>query len=103
MKEVLNNQFSKKISDINLFKSYPNIITKVRFVLGDIIEIQKYKHMLQKCHTVIHTASPFVNKKFDNNFNMTMLNMLENDKDRSHPMFWAPFVLVGQNNNFSYN
>ena len=38
-----------------------------------------------------------------NNLNMTMLSMLENDKDRSHPMFWAPFVLVGQNNNFSYN
>ena len=56
----------RKISDINLFKSYPNIITKVRFVLGDIIEIQKYRHMLQKCNTVIHTASPFVNKKFDN-------------------------------------
>ena len=43
------------------------------------------------------------NSSISNNLNMTMLNMLENDKDRSHPMFWAPFVLVGQNNNFSYN
>ena len=34
--------------------------------------------------------------------NLTMLNMLNNQKDRSHPMFWAPFVLVGQNNKLSF-
>ena len=29
--------------------------------------------------------------------NMTMLNMAKNEKERSHPMFWAPFVVVGKN------
>jgi len=45
----------------------------------------------------------FKNIKNNNNLtvskalNLTMLEIAKNQKDRSHPMFWAPFVLVGQN------
>ena len=37
------------------------------------------------------------NSSISNGLNMTMLNMSKNEKDRSHPMFWAPFVVVGKN------
>jgi len=37
------------------------------------------------------------NSSISNGLNMTMLNMSKNQKDRSHPMFWAPFVVVGKN------
>ena len=37
------------------------------------------------------------NLTISNALNTTMLNMLNNQKDRSHPMFWAPFVVVGKN------
>tara|TARA_B100000579_G_scaffold66926_1_gene50041 strand:+ start:1365 stop:5828 length:4464 start_codon:yes stop_codon:yes gene_type:complete len=42
------------------------------------------------------------NLTISNALNTTMLNMLNNQKDRSHPMFWAPFVLVGQNKKLSF-
>ena len=29
--------------------------------------------------------------------NKTMLSMAKNQKGRSHPMFWAPFIVVGKN------
>jgi CHAT domain-containing protein len=37
------------------------------------------------------------NSSISNGLNMTMLNMVKNEKERSHPMFWAPFVVVGKN------
>ena len=37
------------------------------------------------------------NSSISNGLNMTMLNMSKNQKDLSHPMFWAPFVVVGKN------
>ena len=47
--------------------------------------------------------SLFKNLKDNPNFtisdglNKTMLNMAKNQKDVSHPMFWAPFIVVGKN------
>ena len=28
---------------------------------------------------------------------------LGKDKDKSHPLFWAPFIIVGKDNKFSFN
>ena len=33
----------------------------------------------------------------------TMLDMQKNQKDQSHPLYWAPFVLVGKDNKLSFN
>ena len=37
------------------------------------------------------------NSSISEGLNITMLNMVNNEKERSHPMFWAPFVVVGKN------
>ena len=45
----------------------------------------------------------FKNLKDNPNFsisdglNLTMSEMAKNEKERSHPLFWAPFVVVGKN------
>jgi hypothetical protein len=37
------------------------------------------------------------------NFKTTMIEQLGKDKDKSHPLFWAPFIIVGKDNKFSFN
>lgn len=37
------------------------------------------------------------NSSISDGLNKTMLNMVKNEKELSHPMFWAPFVVVGKN------
>ena len=50
----------------------------------------------------------FKNIKNNNNLtvskalNLAMLDMAKNQKDRSHPLFWAPFVVVGKNQSLSF-
>jgi nucleoside-diphosphate-sugar epimerase len=43
-------------TDINLFKNFPNITRRCRFVISDMNTPNKYIHILQKCHMAIHTA-----------------------------------------------
>ena len=51
--------------------------------------------------------SIFKNIKENNNLtisqslNLTMRDMQSNKKNYSHPLFWAPFVLVGKNQSLS--
>ena len=35
------------------------------------------------------------NKTLSENLNLTMIDFIKEEKDKSHPIFWAPFVLVG--------
>ena len=37
------------------------------------------------------------------NFKSTMIEQLGKHKDKSHPLFWAPFIIVGKDNKFSFN
>ena len=55
----------RKKESINLFSKFPNIIERCRFIISDIDTPEKYKDVLQKCHVVIHTASPVILKKIE--------------------------------------
>jgi len=46
-------------TDINLFNKFPNIFP-VRFIIADILDINKYKHVIYNCQMIIHTASPSI-------------------------------------------
>lgn len=37
------------------------------------------------------------NYSISEGLNITMINMLKSEKERSHPLFWAPFIVVGEN------
>ena len=37
------------------------------------------------------------NYSISEGLNITMKNMLKSEKERSHPLFWAPFIVVGEN------
>ena len=43
------------------------------------------------------------NSRISSALSTTMLDMVKNQKDRSHPMFWAPFVIVGKDSRMSFN
>ena len=36
------------------------------------------------------------------NFKTTMIELMKKDKVKSHPLFWAPFVIVGKDNKMSF-
>ena len=37
------------------------------------------------------------NYSISEGLNITMKNMFKSEKERSHPLFWAPFIVVGEN------
>ena len=37
------------------------------------------------------------------NFKTTMIEQMKKDKVKSHPLFWAPFVIVGKDSKMSFN
>ena len=37
------------------------------------------------------------------NFKTTMIEQLNKDKEKSHPIYWAPFVIVGKDSRMSFN
>ena len=37
------------------------------------------------------------NNSISEGLNITMKNMLKSEKEISHPFFWAPFIVVGEN------
>ena len=37
------------------------------------------------------------------NFKTTMIEQLNKDQEKSHPIYWAPFVIVGKDSRMSFN
>ena len=81
----------KKSFLLSFAKKYPSKNIKISWIK---LNIQLAYHRFEN---LFKNLKDNPNSSISNALNMTMLNMSKNEKDRSHPMFWAPFVVVGKN------
>lgn len=99
----LNNTYNiycviRNNNNISLFKNFPNN-HKIRFIISDLDTPKKYRHILIRCHYVIHTASPVILKKLNkkDEFNLLInpaLNNIKNIFENVNPIIFKRFIFT---------